>query len=590
MESRLLSIFGRHRTAPTWLLGALLSAVALPVPGASNLGSYNADPAAVSVSGLSSGAFMAGQLGVAHSAIFPAGVGLFAGGPYDCAGQRSYSLCMYSQTPPVGTSAANMRAWSGGSIDSISYIATQKIYLFSGSADTTVGTSVMDQAYKLYVSEGNFVGASQVRYDKVANAAHTFPTDFDSAGNNACNSAVSPYISNCGFDGAGAVLQHLYGTLTARNNTGLTGSLIEFDQSAFISTGNGMDATGWVYVPAACQAGQICRVHVALHGCKQYQGAIGTKFIANTGFNRWADTNRIIMLYPQTVADNTTRPTAASGSLSNPNGCWDWIGWYGASNFDKKGGKQMAAIVAMVERITSGYQGGSAPGTPRGLEVMATTANSASLAWETVAHATSYGVYRDGARIGTSSSANFTDSGLSASTTYNYAVTAANAHGESAASEPVLATTQSNGATPPPTPAGLTGSSPSPNTANLSWTGSSGATNYRVYRDGDLIAAPTETSYSDNTLAAATTYRYAVSAANSAGESARSPEIAITTPVAATCYSANNYDHVRLGRAHLAYGYALANGSNQRMGLYNVFVRSTLRQTGPNYYVIGTCP
>ncbi len=43
------------------------------------------------------------------------------------------------------------------------------------------------------------------------------------------------------------------------------------------------------------------------------------------------------------------------------------------------------------------------------------------------------------------------------------------------------------------------------------------------------------------------------------------------------------------GRAHDSLGYALANGSNQNMGLDNVFYQTTLKKTGPNYYVIG-CP
>ena len=55
------------------------------------------------------------------------------------------------------------------------------------------------------------------------------------------------------------------------------------------------------------------------------------------------------MLFPQTKVDNTSRQTAASGSLANPNGCWDWIGWYG-SNFAQKAGTQMAAIKAMVDQ------------------------------------------------------------------------------------------------------------------------------------------------------------------------------------------------------------------------------------------------
>jgi poly(3-hydroxybutyrate) depolymerase len=63
-----------------------------------------------------------------------------------------------------------------------------------------------------------------------------------------------------------------------------------------------------------------------------------------------------------------------------------------------------------------------------------------------------------------------------------------------------------------------------------------------------------------------------------------------TTTQSATCYTASNYAHVTAGRAHYSMGYALANGSNQNMGLYNIYVMTTLKQTGSNYYVIGTCP
>ena len=45
------------------------------------------------------------------------------------------------------------------------------------------------------------------------------------------------------------------------------------------------------------------------------------------------------------------------------------------------------------------------------------------------------------------------------------------------------------------------------------------------------------------------------------------------------------------GRAHHSLGQTYANGSNQAMGLYNTFYTHTLRQTGPNYFVIadGEC-
>ncbi|MBI1891184.1 MAG: PHB depolymerase family esterase [Burkholderiales bacterium] len=63
-----------------------------------------------------------------------------------------------------------------------------------------------------------------------------------------------------------------------------------------------------------------------------------------------------------------------------------------------------------------------------------------------------------------------------------------------------------------------------------------------------------------------------------------------TTTAAATCYTSSNYTHVVNGRAHDSFGYALANGSNQNMGLDNLYVSKTLKKTGTNYYVIGTCP
>ncbi|MBU8856306.1 MULTISPECIES: PHB depolymerase family esterase [unclassified Micromonospora] len=60
------------------------------------------------------------------------------------------------------------------------------------------------------------------------------------------------------------------------------------------------------------------------------------------------------------------------------------------------------------------------------------------------------------------------------------------------------------------------------------------------------------------------------------------------TPTSApVCVTASNYAHVVAGRAYQSGGYAYALGSGQRMGLYNTFYTSTLKQTGPAYWVIG---
>ena len=57
-----------------------------------------------------------------------------------------------------------------------------------------------------------------------------------------------------------------------------------------------------------------------------------------------------------------------------------------------------------------------------------------------------------------------------------------------------------------------------------------------------------------------------------------------TSPV---CVTASNYAHVAAGRAYQSLGYAYALGSNEKMGLYNTYYTTALRQTAPNYWVIG---
>ncbi|CAA9221254.1 MAG: Poly(3-hydroxyalkanoate) depolymerase [uncultured Corynebacteriales bacterium] len=63
-------------------------------------------------------------------------------------------------------------------------------------------------------------------------------------------------------------------------------------------------------------------------------------------------------------------------------------------------------------------------------------------------------------------------------------------------------------------------------------------------------------------------------------------------PVPATCHPGTNYEHVQAGRATTTGGYVYARGSGQAMGLHNVFIRHTLRQSPPGYYTVADagCP
>jgi hypothetical protein len=128
----------------------------------------------------------------------------------------------------------------------------------------------------------------------------------------------------------------------------------------------------------------------------------------------------------------------------------------------------------------------------------------------------------------------------------------------------------------------------------ISWSSVTGASGYNVYRGGSKVNASlvTGTSFTDTGLSPGTTYSWTVRAVdtNGAEGAASNAATGTTTGSAATCYTASNYSHTMAGRAYVVMGYTYANGSNQYMGLWNIFVTTTLKQTGPNYYVIGTCP
>ena len=145
-----------------------------------------------------------------------------------------------------------------------------------------------------------------------------------------------------------------------------------------------------------------------------------------------------------------------------------------------------------------------------------------------------------------------------------------------------------------PPPANLAVGATTSNSVSLTWSAAGGASGYNVYRNGTRVnaGALTATGYTDSGLAASTTFSYQVSSTSSAGESGLSSAVSATTKSSFTCTAttASNYAHVQAGRAHDSGGYALANGSNQSMGLDNTFYTSTLAQTAPGYYVIGNCP
>ncbi len=196
--------------------------------------------------------------------------------------------------------------------------------------------------------------------------------------------------------------------------------------------------------------------------------------------------------------------------------------------------------------------GGVTPSAPTTLVATSVSTSQIDLAWSGTPGVT-YNVYAStlsgftptgGSQIATGlTSASYQSSGLSASTTYYYLVTAVNASGESLPSNSANATTQATSANAPASPTGLAATALASNQINLSWSASStSGVTYNVYGStsaGVSATAPNRlasglsaTSYQSTGLGASTAYYYLVTAVNSAGESAPSNGASATTQAA----------------------------------------------------------
>lgn len=320
---------------------------------------YSADIANSTISGLSSGAFMTTQLHVAYSHYF-AGAAIIAGGPYYCAGsyagntflENATNACMTplidSAGPNVAKSISKAKEFAAkGSIDPLENLLDDRVYIFTGSADNTVKSTVVSKTRDFYLKAG--LKPEQLKYVPTVDAGHSIITN--NAGDVACPLTAPPYINNCGFEQATQLLDFLYPGLAPPAETP-TGQVIAFNQGEFIpSFGtdkdySSMDATAYVYVPNDCQT-EACRVHIVFHGCEQGAKVIGQEYVTTTGYNEVADANKLIVLYPQA---KPTQPIPY-----NPKGCWDFWGYSSpnpsAPNFYSHDAPQMKAVIGMLERL-----------------------------------------------------------------------------------------------------------------------------------------------------------------------------------------------------------------------------------------------
>lgn len=281
---------------------------------------------------------MSGQLLVAASDKI-AGAAILAGGIYGCAEgspDKAQNTCMKDpdkiSVDELIKNATELQ--KKGVIPPLENLQSKRIYILQGTEDKTVhpgaGQKLLQWSQRLFP-------AGAIHAEMNLPVGHGFPTvDFG----NDCAKAKLPWLNKCGFDSAKSLLEHLY-QLPLKPGTAVTANLVKFDQRPFTTQQSMMAIDGYIYTPKDCQnTNSNCHLHIALHGCNQSPIVAEDAFIANAGYNSWAESNRIIVLYP----------TAKAGK-NNPVGCWDWWGYTGSEYLTSKA-PQIQSILKMVEHLS----------------------------------------------------------------------------------------------------------------------------------------------------------------------------------------------------------------------------------------------
>lgn len=358
------------------LLATLLGLAAHSIAFAQTLPAVKAETGKISVSGLSSGAAMTTQLGVAYSDRVEA-IGMMAGPPYLCAQGSSTTavqVCLTMNVDLWGIPVYNInlakrdfadatklikdteRMAGRDAISSTANISQQKVWVSRGSKDDIVGPNATKAVKDFYTYFKADLSSD------TPDVPHTLPTDKDNLG--PCDGVHKDhnYVSSCNLDAVGKMFGALKGWQASERGTSKPENLEWFSQSNYTFNMRGNKVTphslsmadqARVYVPSACKQGG-CKVHVAIHGCQQGEEIPYDLFTRDGGYNEWAEAKNFIVLYPRVVSSDSIKNYA----IKNPRGCWDWWGYVpesavGHTLYAQKGASQMRSIMKMVDALAN---------------------------------------------------------------------------------------------------------------------------------------------------------------------------------------------------------------------------------------------
>lgn len=288
------------------------------------------------ISGLSSGAMMTAQFQLAFPELI-SGAGIVAGGIPGCAVGNPFlatEICLKNPGVLVTANYIQQARLENfyGQIGNLDLLKNHKTFVFSSPKDTVVNYPMGEKLNEFYAA---FVPSVNYKMVDTILSEHAMPTDSQGA---SCETKAAPFVNNCGYDTAGEMFKFFYGPLKAKVKAKAK-NLRPFNQLAFASPAFIADV-GYVYTPDQCKKNKsLCRVHMALHGCLQSYEEGDNSFARMSGYNEWAESNNIIVVYPSTKK-----------TTFNPNGCWDWWGYTGM-NYHYRSATQIGFLKKVVEHF-----------------------------------------------------------------------------------------------------------------------------------------------------------------------------------------------------------------------------------------------
>lgn len=201
-----------------------------------------------------------------------------------------------------------------------------------------------------------------------------------------------------------------------------------------------------------------------------------------------------------------------------------------SSDADPKYGINTAAYFCLDKMQIYEHEDIPVPTRPSGLCVSGNYEEKMTIKWNTQKDATSYDVYLNNRKVGSTSYNMFVLRDLRPYTEYTVKVIAKNSHGES---DPVSMVARTLDLTAPSAPTNIIATAVSPYKVQLKWDASEdnvSVKKYVVYKDSKIESRPTNNSYTLTGLDPCTKYSITIAAIDASGNTSEMTSIEIVTP------------------------------------------------------------